>query len=82
MYMGLAHLGTRGIVVCPFAHGLLMGPSCIDKGMLQTGASNAHVPARTSRRMPVLEMFSLLAAACAALAFLPYVLHNAGPILR
>ncbi|KAL0053237.1 hypothetical protein WJX82_002974 [Trebouxia sp. C0006] len=42
----------------------------------ETGASSAPLPARTTHRLPVLEAFSLMAAACAALAFLPYIVHS------
>ncbi len=44
--------------------------------MIQTGASSTPLPSRTTRRLPVLEAFSLIAAACAALAFLPYIVHS------
>ena len=44
--------------------------------MIQTGASSAPLPSRTTRRLPVLEAFSLMAAACAALTFLPYIVHS------
>ncbi|KAL0039364.1 hypothetical protein WJX79_004967 [Trebouxia sp. C0005] len=49
----------------------------------ETGASSTPLPLRTTRRLPVLEAFSLIAAACAALAFLPYIVHsdtNVAPI--
>lgn len=42
----------------------------------ETGASSTSLPARRTRRFPMLETFSLLAAVFAALTFLPSILHS------
>ena len=82
--LGLADSGQRGIVLQLdrqhwhdfIFHGVSDHAIIFYCVMIQTGASSAPLPARTTHRLPVLEAFSLMAAACAALAFLPYIVHS------
>ena len=82
--MGMADSGQRGTVIKlerqhrhNFTFHAVSGHAImLYHAMMQTGASSTPLPSRTIRRLPVLEAFSLIAAACAGLTFSPYIVHS------